>query len=96
VVEVPTITLDQFIYRDHHPAPAFVKIDVEGGEWAVLVGAQRMLAESRPVVVVEVRPMTTGRMINELMVATGYRGRVLAGNADLTDVLFIPEASGAQ
>jgi FkbM family methyltransferase len=50
-VSVMTVTLDWLL--DRYPAPAFVKIDVEGAEAAVLAGAQRLLREVKPIVMCE-------------------------------------------
>src|SRR5207244_11407728 len=36
-----------------HPAPDFVKCDVEGSEVAVFEGAERLLREKRPILLVE-------------------------------------------
>jgi FkbM family methyltransferase len=49
---VPTVSLDWLL--DRFPAPSFVKIDVEGGELAVLKGASRLLSEARPAILCEV------------------------------------------
>lgn len=49
---VPTLTLD--ILLDHVVEPGVVKIDVEGAEAIVLAGATRLLAEVRPVLLIEV------------------------------------------
>jgi FkbM family methyltransferase len=51
-VEVPLRRIDDLISRERTPV-AFVKIDVEGHELAVLVGARRML-ESRPTMLIEI------------------------------------------
>lgn len=51
ILEVQTDLLDHLVPPDIKIA--FIKIDVEGGEMAVLKGAQRILAESRPVIVFE-------------------------------------------
>lgn len=48
-VEVPAITLDQFV----NIRPAYIKIDVEGWEPYVLAGARAVLAASRPLVLME-------------------------------------------
>lgn len=50
-VSVMTVSLDWLL--DRFAPPAFVKIDVEGAEAAVLRGAQRLLREARPVVLCE-------------------------------------------
>jgi FkbM family methyltransferase len=47
-----TTTLDLFV-RDH-PAPDFIKIDVEGEEGLVLDGARALLANKRPAICCEV------------------------------------------
>jgi FkbM family methyltransferase len=46
MAQVVCVTLDWLL--DFWPAPALVKVDVEGAELAVLRGAQRMLREIRP------------------------------------------------
>lgn len=49
---VPTLTLDSLLVS--FPAPTVLKIDVEGAEVMVLNVGQRVLAESRPIIYVEV------------------------------------------
>ena len=51
-VQVITVTLDWLL--EHLPAPHCVKIDVEGAEWLVLQGAQHLLQQCRPTLLVEV------------------------------------------
>ncbi len=50
---VDTISLDEFVFREDHLAPNLIKIDVEGGELKVLLGAQRLLKEFKPVIICE-------------------------------------------
>src|SRR5947207_2039133 len=51
-VSVDAVALDDFA-ATHRP-PDFIKIDVEGGEAAVLEGAARVLAECNPIILCEV------------------------------------------
>ncbi len=52
-IKSPSITIDQFMADQGLDRLDFVKVDVEGGEMAVLDGAVKTLAEHRPVVVLE-------------------------------------------
>lgn len=59
---VPTLTLDTLL--EHFPAPTVLKIDIEGAELLALQGAERLLREARPAILVEVcannlSPVTT-------------------------------------
>ncbi len=69
---VSSISLDEFIARGN-PAPQLLKIDVEGGETAVLAGAERLLLDLRPVIICEVHHAQAARWIEEWLPARGYR-----------------------
>jgi hypothetical protein len=58
--------------------PDVVKIDVEGGEAAVLGGAQRILADRRPHVVIETHGPELERGCAELLASHGYRPVVVS------------------
>jgi FkbM family methyltransferase len=48
LLQVPGVTIDSFV-AEGHPAPQVMKVDVEGAEYEVLLGAQKSLATSKPV-----------------------------------------------
>jgi FkbM family methyltransferase len=50
-ISVEAISLDQYVLS--HPLPDFLKCDVEGAEVPVFQGAERLLKEKRPVLLVE-------------------------------------------
>jgi len=50
---VPTVTLDEML--DHFPHPDLLKSDIEGAEVAMFKGAQRLLSQVRPTILVEVK-----------------------------------------
>jgi FkbM family methyltransferase len=49
---IQCVTLDSILEK--RPAPAFVKVDVEGAEVPVLEGASKLLSEFRPTFLIEV------------------------------------------
>jgi FkbM family methyltransferase len=94
VITVPAVSLDDFVFAQGHPAPAFIKVDVEGGETGVLEGAQEVLRRHRPVVVAEVSAANAPR-VAQLMDCLGYRAERLMGTSYQADMLFTPRGSGA-
>jgi FkbM family methyltransferase len=87
---VPATTIDEFAARNR--PPDVMKIDVEGGEEAVLAGAARVLAEARPIVFCEVHlegGAEAGRLdrIRALLTAAGYEVEHVAPDDDPTHVL---------
>jgi FkbM family methyltransferase len=71
-IVVLSISLDEFIARGN-PAPQLLKIDVEGGEAAVLAGAERLLSVHKPLIICEVHHAEAARWIDEWLPARGYR-----------------------
>jgi FkbM family methyltransferase len=98
--------LDDLLAR-HALRPAFVKIDTEGSELGVLAGAARMLAEARPLLLVETSDdllAPQGRRVADvarLLEAHGYRCRDAATGQPVTgarterfhgDIVALPPA----
>ena len=46
--EYGQVTIDSCVYDHGLPVPTAITLDVEGSEWAVLTGAERVLREHRP------------------------------------------------
>lgn len=79
---VPCATLDSLI---DEPV-SFIKIDVEGHELAVLRGAERVIAENRPAMVLEANTPAHMAQLAEWCKANGYVFTV----ADTRNMLCLP------
>ncbi len=71
LIEVPAITLDTFIARGA-PPPHVVKIDVEGGEYEVLLGAAQLFSRHRPLVIAEVHHSLAVQQIGRYLEESRY------------------------
>jgi FkbM family methyltransferase len=71
-VEVRGLALDEFVYGEGRPAPRVVKMDIEGGEVLALPGMRRILAESRPLMLVELHGPESVQAAWEVLSAAGY------------------------
>ena len=101
VLDVPSTTLDQMVYGEKYPAPAFIKIDVEGGELDVLMGARAILLMQHPFVYCEVYEKwaesfgyTPGDLFH-LMATVGYDGARAISKGEVKPLL-VDEAVPAQ
>jgi FkbM family methyltransferase len=71
-ISVPGISLDEFVYRQGNPPPQVVKMDIEGGEVLALPGMRRVLAEARPLMLMELHGPESSRAAWETLTAAGY------------------------
>jgi FkbM family methyltransferase len=71
------------------PAVSVVKIDVEGFELEVLEGAQALLRDSQPAILVEAAETQRERAVTEWLIRRGYQ-RVNADAFQSWNLLFIP------
>ena len=81
-IEIEVTTLDSALPAEFRPS--LVKVDVEGGELEVLLGARRVLAEHRPILALEHQygrrsdPARTLR-IHDVLDELGYELRTISG-----------------
>ena len=71
-VTVPGISLDEFVYGQGNPAPQVVKMDIEGGEIMALPGMRRVLAEARPLMLMELHGPESSQVAWETLTSAGY------------------------
>ncbi len=71
-ITVPGISLDEFIHGQGNPPPQVVKMDIEGGEVLALPGMQRVLAEVRPLMLMELHGHESSRAAWETLTSAGY------------------------
>ncbi len=81
-VDVPLVSLDDVV-AGGAPPPDVMKLDVEGAEGDVLRGAQRVMAEHRPVIVCEMHD--TNAEVADLLEAAGYVLEPLDGAVPVRD-----------
>jgi FkbM family methyltransferase len=87
-VKVPITTLDTYC-RDHALSPGVIKIDVEGLEKEVLIGARETLQQCRPYILIELNPLR--------LIAAGTSGEeIITDLAELGYVLFHIDLSTAK
>jgi hypothetical protein len=84
MISVEAVSLDQ--YALSHPAPDFLKCDVEGAEIAVFQGAERLLCEKRPILLVEMHSAENHRVLRGKFIQLGYS----CSNLDDNHVLALP------
>jgi FkbM family methyltransferase len=89
-IEVETVTLDQAI----HEAVGFIKVDVEGHELNVLRGAEHILQEDRPNLILELEDRHHPGIVAAAFAwlgERGYRGWFLEGARVLPIDAFSPD-----
>ncbi len=94
MLDVEVRRLDDLAKEMGLPAPAVVKIDVEGGEAHVIEGACRVLSEWRPTILAEVHNVYAGMQMAERLERLGYSLRLLGKNHWLPACLWVADQRG--
>jgi len=85
-VVVKTKTVDELV-KSGVPAPSAMKIDVEGGEARVLMGARKTLNEFHPVLVIEIHTITMMSVVQDFLKKHNYQISVIDGSTHTTTIL---------
>lgn len=76
---VPCTTLDALVYREGHPIPTVMKVDIEGSEARAFRGARRVLEQARPVVLLS-KHTQPGEEAEAILRGLGYTVQALAAD----------------
>jgi FkbM family methyltransferase len=72
-IEVPGYALDDFVFQQGNPPPQVIKMDIEGGEVLALPGMQRVLAEYRPLIFLELHGHEAAQVAWNILTEHGYQ-----------------------
>jgi FkbM family methyltransferase len=90
---VPMVSLDAFSAEGDVPAPACIKIDVEGAEYSVLKGAESVIDTARPTILLSIHGNEVRRQCIDFLVKHGYRLQPM-GDRRLSEALSILATPG--
>ncbi len=71
-IPVEVIALDEWTKDNRDAAPGLIKIDVEGGEAAVLEGLKSMLKSDRPTILIELHGPEATSEVQNILASAGY------------------------
>lgn len=78
-LQVKVVRLDELVSRGEIPPPDYVKIDVEGAEMLVLLGAQSMLADSHPTLFLATHDSDIHQRCCQFLESLGYQLQAIDG-----------------
>ncbi len=91
-LEVDVISLDDAVSNGALPPPDVMKIDVEGAELSVLKGAAKVIARSRPTILLSLHSEELQKECSNLLAAWGYQVEpVWTTGAFDSEILAIPQ-----
>ena len=73
ILEVPTVSIDDFVYHLGNSSPDFIKIDVEGSETVVILGAVNTLSSRRPMLAIEFHNESSMEHVRSVLQPLGYK-----------------------
>lgn len=93
-IEIDIVALDELAASGELPLPAFLKIDVEGGEIGVLQGARDLIRRALPVILVATHGEKEHTFVIGVLEEHGYRYEILDPGEKSGDVeiLALPPA----
>ncbi len=83
--QVRTVTLDEIDV----PMPRFIKIDAEGAEVHIIRGGVKMLAETKPRLLIELHGITEALQAAEILMDLNYQALLLSEQKTTLPVLWV-------
>ncbi len=90
-IVVPTMAVDDIIHESEEVG--LIKIDVEGHEYNVLLGARRMLSRNLPDIIIECTDREVCDHVQEVLDPLGYNYYHITGNGLVSMKSIIPDES---
>ena len=84
--KVDVTSIDEFVFGQHALPPAFLKIDVEGGESGVLKGATKVLERYRPTMTIELHNPDEDRAVGAILKAMNYKAFRIEDGSQVEDL----------
>lgn len=72
-IQVETIKLDDFVFKQGNPKPDVIKVDIEGGEGLALKGMPRVLRDEKPLLIIELHGEQAAQLCWQILTDAGYR-----------------------
>ena len=91
-IEVRVTSLGYFVEAKRHPEPDLIKIDVEGAEFEVLLGAVPLLERRQPVIFLATHSVGLHRRCCQLLRDFNYQLEPLTGERieNTDEILAVP------
>jgi FkbM family methyltransferase len=88
-LRVQLVTLDDLVERGEIPAPAYIKMDIEGGELDALLGARQILESRHPTIFLATHSAELHQACCSLLMSFGYQlGTIGAGALNESDEIL--------
>lgn len=71
--EVQTKTIDTLVEVNKLPEPDIIKIDVEGAEHKVLLGAQKFIERKKPILIIEIHTIPMMHFVEDFLIKHSYK-----------------------
>ncbi len=72
-INVPSITIDNFVYQEHNKPPNLIKMDIEGAEYLACNGMIRTLRENEPILFIALHDADSARKCLTILGKLNYR-----------------------
>ena len=81
-IEVSSITIDDFVFKQKNPPPHIIKIDVEGSEGRVVEGARQTLSKFKPVIFLATHGYEIDQICRQQLEQLNYNVNNIKGYGD--------------